>query len=76
MAFYNADVAESADALVSGTSGGDIVEVQVLSSAPFLCLLLFFDKLRSWRNWQTRYFEGVVFTRRMGSSPIDRTIYF
>ena len=44
MAFYNADVAESADALVSGTSGGDIVEVQVLSSAPFLCLLLFFDK--------------------------------
>ena len=40
---YNADVAESADALVSGTSGGDIVEVQVLSSAPFLCLLLFFD---------------------------------
>ena len=38
---YNADVAESADALVSGTSGGDIVEVQVLSSAPFLCLILF-----------------------------------
>ena len=67
-------MAESADALVSGTSGGDIVEVQVLSSAPFLCLLLFFDKLRSWRNWQTRYFEGVVFTRRMGSSPINRTI--
>ena len=30
--------------------------------------------MRSWRNWQTRYFEGVVFTRRMGSSPIDRTI--
>ena len=29
-------MAESADALVSGTSGGDIVEVQVLSSAPFL----------------------------------------
>ena len=66
MAFYNADVAESADALVSGTSGGDIVEVQVLSSAPYS---------RSWRNWQTRYFEGVVFTRRMGSSPIDRTIF-
>ena len=40
---HHADVAESADALVSGTSGGDIVEVQVLSSAPFLCLLLFFD---------------------------------
>ena len=31
-------------------------------------------KLRWWRNWQTRYFEGVVFTRRMGSSPIHRTI--
>ena len=36
-------MAESADALVSGTSGGDIVEVQVLSSAPFLCLLQIFD---------------------------------
>ena len=34
-------MAESADALVSGTSGGDIVEVQVLSSAPFLCLNFF-----------------------------------
>ena len=32
--------------------------------------------MRSWRNWQTRYFEGVVFTRRMGSSPIDRTMEF
>ena len=31
--------------------------------------------MRLWRNWQTRYFEGVVFTRRMGSSPINRTIY-
>ena len=30
--------------------------------------------MRLWRNWQTRYFEGVVFTRRMGSSPINRTI--
>ena len=67
MTIKYADVAESADALVSGTSGGDIVEVQVLSSAPYS---------RSWRNWQTRYFEGVVFTRRMGSSPIDRTNYF
>ena len=63
-------MAESADALVSGTSGGDIVEVQVLSSAPYI----FFLFMRLWRNWQTRYFEGVVFTRRMGSSPINRTI--
>ena len=29
-----ADVAELADALVSGTSGSNLVEVQVLSSAP------------------------------------------
>ena len=54
-----------ADALASGASDGNIVEVQVLSTAPFM---------RLWRNWQTRYFEGVVFTRRMGSSPINRTI--
>ena len=31
--------------------------------------------MRLWRNWQTRYLEGVVFTRRMGSSPINRTIW-
>ena len=67
MTIEYADVAESADALVSGTSGGDIVEVQVLLAAPV-------EYMRLWRNWQTRYFEGVVFTRRMGSSPIDRTI--
>ena len=36
---YHAVVAELADALVSGTSGGDIVEVQVLSTAPFLLKL-------------------------------------
>lgn len=35
---------------------------------------IFYTALRSWRNWQTRYFEGVVLTRCMGSSPIDRTI--
>ena len=35
----HAVVAELADALVSGTSGGDIVEVQVLSTAPFLLKL-------------------------------------
>ncbi len=28
--------------------------------------------MRSWRNWQTRTFEGRV-GNRMGSSPIDRT---
>ena len=59
-----------ADALASGASDGNIVEVQVLSTAPFN----FITVTRLWRNWQTRYFEGVVFTRRMGSSPINRTI--
>ena len=34
----------------------------------------FHKYMRLWRNWQTRYFEGVVFTRRVGSSPTDRTI--
>ena len=32
--------------------------------------------MRLWRNWQTRYFEGVVISGRMGSSPINRTILF
>src|SRR5690606_39603941 len=31
-------------------------------------------KTRSWRNWQTRTFEGRM-GNRMGSSPIDRTRY-
>ena len=46
-----------ADALASGASGGDPVEVQVLSTAPF----------QNYQNSnavvverQTRYFEGVV----------------
>ena len=32
-------MAESADALVSGTSGGDIVEVQVLLTAPYYAVV-------------------------------------
>ena len=39
MTIEYADVAESADALVSGTSGGNIVEVQVLSSAPYFAVV-------------------------------------
>ena len=31
-------------------------------------------KMRPWRNWQTRTFEGRV-GDRMGSSPIGRTIF-
>ena len=43
--------------------------VQIHSAAPIV-------DMRLWRNWQTRYFEGVVISGRMGSSPINRTIYF
>src|SRR6202008_4900280 len=35
----NAQVAELADALASGASGRKVVEVRVLSWAPFICLL-------------------------------------
>jgi hypothetical protein len=38
-----ADVAELADALDSGSSKGNLVEVQVLSSAPF--------SIQSLKNW-------------------------
>ena len=69
-------MAKLADALASGASDSNIMEVQVLSTAPFLFLRLILQlNMRLWRNWQTRYFEGVVFTRRMGSSPINRTIF-
>ena len=69
---YYAVVAKLADALASGASDSNIMEVQVLSTAPFLFKILYF--LRLWRNWQTRYFEGVVITSRVGSSPTNRTI--
>ena len=62
-----AAMAKLADALASGASDGNIMEVQVLLAAPV-------EYMRLWRNWQTRYFEGVVPTRHMGSSPINRTI--
>ena len=49
-------MAELADALDSGSSGGNFVKVQVLLPAP----------MREWRNWQTRTFEGrVVYTVRV-----------
>ena len=51
-----AGMAELADALDSGSSGGNFVKVQVLLPAP----------MREWRNWQTRTFEGrVVYTVRV-----------
>ena len=61
MILPHADVAELADAQVSEACDGDIVEVQVLSSAPFFrkmkraqvktglasfCLILFWNRLR------------------------------
>ncbi len=45
-----------ADALASGASGGDPVEVQVLSTAPFFLPVLYAVVVER----QTRYFEVVV----------------
>ncbi len=45
----------TADALASGASGGNPVEVQILSTAPFI---IFKNAVVVER--QTRYFEGVV----------------
>ena len=44
------------DALVSGTSDSNVVQVRVL----FWAQLLIYTLMERWRNWQTRYFEGVV----------------
>ena len=44
-----AEVAELVDALASGASGGNPVEVQVLSSAPFLV-----------RFWQSKVVIGIA----------------
>ena len=57
-----------ADALASGASGG----VPHGGSNPLGRTIK--EYMRLWRNWQTRYFEGVVINGRMGSSPINRTI--
>ena len=37
MLIFQAGMAESADALASGASGGNLVEVQVFLPAPYLC---------------------------------------
>ncbi len=55
MAHHCAGVAELADALDLGSSASG-VGVQVPPPAPLPIYL----PLRSWWNWQTRYFEGVV----------------
>ena len=49
----------TADALASGASGGNPVEVQILSTAPFLYSRLF-PKDAVVVERQTRHFEGVV----------------
>ena len=49
----------TADALASGASGGDPVEVQILSTAPFL-FKKFIPKDAVVVERQTRHFEGVV----------------
>jgi hypothetical protein len=55
MAHHHAGVAELADALDLGSSASG-VGVQVPPPAPLSIYL----PSRSWWNWQTRYFEGVV----------------
>ena len=47
------------DALVSGTSVSNDVQVRVLFWARIMYELNEYN-LERWRNWQTRYFEGVV----------------
>ena len=46
-----AGVAELADALDSGSSGSNLVEVQVLSPALFLCLALVLSEIYSERTF-------------------------
>ena len=59
----------TADALASGASGGDPVEVQILSTAPFL----FIPKTRSWWNGRHATLRGWWEKSRVGSNPTDRT---
>ena len=49
----------TADALASGASGGDPVEVQILSTAPFFIYEVY-PKDAVVVERQTRHFEGVV----------------
>ena len=62
----------TADALASGASGGDPVEVQILSTAPFL-FMNFIPKTRSWWNGRHATLRGWWEKSRVGSNPTDRT---
>lgn len=56
----NAVVAERADALASGASGGNPVEVQILSTAPFLSITVIFNHNAVVAERQTHHLEGVA----------------
>ena len=62
----------TADALASGASGGDPVEVQILSTAPFL-FMNFIPRTRSWWNGRHATLRGWWEKSRVGSNPTDRT---
>ena len=62
----------TADALASGASGGNPVEVQILSTAPFL-FMNFIPKTRSWWNGGHATLRGWWEKSRVGSNPTDRT---
>ena len=62
----------TADALASGASGGDPVEVQILSTAPFLFMNII-PKTRSWWNGRHATLRGWWEKSRVGSNPTDRT---
>lgn len=56
----NAVVAERQDALASGASGGNPVEVQILSTAPFLSITVIFNHNAVVAERQTHHLEGVA----------------
>ena len=50
----------TADALASGASGGNPVEVQILSTAPFLSITVIFNHNAVVAERQTHHLEGVA----------------